>query len=473
MFAIPLSLLAGGFLTSPVYDESYYGELYYMYKNIKESEEKKIILIGTSNIAFGIDVDLMQKTFDEDDLCSKLDYKICSFGLYGALGTKIMLDLAKDYIKKDDIVIFAPEFNNQSLSLYFSCEHAWKAMDGHFEMLKYLDKNNKKEMVGSYSKFVSEKYSYLKEDIKAKTNDIYNRSSFNENCNLVYDRKYNEMDGGYDKNALVKLDESIFEQDFVDYVNDYADYVRKQGAQIYYAFSPINVISLEKRYTEEEIYSFYKFIKDSFKFRVIGNINDYIMDQEWFYDSNVHLNSSGAIVRTKQLVEDIKTEYRIDSSSKISIPDKPINTSVQSVGNGDNSQVDYFTYDLKDNGTYEISSSKEELQELEDVIVPYSFNDKLITTISDSVFVNKTNLKSITIQDNIVALNDGMFKNCTNLRRIILNQTSPGRIAVGQELLEGTEDCFIYLPDRETLVSYLNGYFWGHYGAYLRINDGK
>lgn len=448
-----------------VFDESYYGELYEMYSRLKNTQEKKMIIIGTSSVAFGLDTELLEEKMRNVDL----SYTVCSFGLYGALGTKIMLDLAKDYIKKDDIVIFAPEYIDQELSLYFSCEHAWRAMDGHFEMLSKLDGDNKKTMIGNYSKFVSEKQKYLNQGIKAKTNDIYNKYSFNDKCNLVYERKYNEMDGGFDQNALIKLDSDIFGQEFISYVNDYADYVRKQNAEIYYAFSPINAIALDKIYSDDEIYEFYSFIQDSFNFKVIGNIKNYIMEQEWFYDSNVHLNSSGAIVRTNQLLDDIKTQYGIGAPSNIVIPNKPISPSNQEIGSGDNSMVDYFTYELKDNGTYEISGTKEELLGVEEVIVPYSYNDKLITSIDASIFSGNESLKQIIIQDNILALKDEMFKGCNNLRAIVLKQINPSKLSVGQKLLDGTKDCYIYCPDYETLVAYSNSYFWGHYGAYLRV----
>ena len=43
---------------------------------------------------------------------------VVNFGLYANLGTKYMLDIAKDFIGKDDIVIIAHSpFNNTSCPL--------------------------------------------------------------------------------------------------------------------------------------------------------------------------------------------------------------------------------------------------------------------------------------------------------------------------------------------------------------------
>lgn len=112
----PLALVSSSFWTSAVFSGTYYGELYDMYQRIQDSSRKKIVIIGNSSVPFGVDSELMEKELGYD----QADYKVCNFGLYGAIGTKVMLDLSEEYINKDDIVIFSPELDSQSLSLYFS-----------------------------------------------------------------------------------------------------------------------------------------------------------------------------------------------------------------------------------------------------------------------------------------------------------------------------------------------------------------
>lgn len=47
------------------------------------------------------------------------------------------------------------------------------------------------------------------------------------------------------------------------------------------------------------------------------------MDSGWFYDTNFHLNDSGAVLFTKYLVEDLKLLYKDTSLTDISVPDMP------------------------------------------------------------------------------------------------------------------------------------------------------
>ena len=106
-----------------------------MYDRLYETEGKKIVFIGNSALAFGLRTD-----FIKDELP---DYKIVNFGLYGAIGTKAMLDLSKDAISEGDIVIVAPERNDQAQSLFFSAENVWLSMDADFSMLFKLPRYQK------------------------------------------------------------------------------------------------------------------------------------------------------------------------------------------------------------------------------------------------------------------------------------------------------------------------------------------
>ena len=50
-----------GILLPAQYDETYYGELAQMYSKLKNTRGKKIVVIGNSNVAFGLDSALAEK----------------------------------------------------------------------------------------------------------------------------------------------------------------------------------------------------------------------------------------------------------------------------------------------------------------------------------------------------------------------------------------------------------------------------
>ena len=79
---------------------------------LEETEGKKIIFVGGSSLPFGLRSDLIEQEIN--------GYSVVNFGLYATLGTKVMMDLSKINIGRGDIVVLAPELNEQTYSLYFN-----------------------------------------------------------------------------------------------------------------------------------------------------------------------------------------------------------------------------------------------------------------------------------------------------------------------------------------------------------------
>lgn len=68
-----------------------------------------------------------------------------------------------------------------------------------------------------------------------------------------------------------------------------------------YSFAPMNEAAFSGYY-EPEIEAYYEFVSENFDFNIISDPYDYVMEREWFYDSNFHLNASGMTVRTVRLL---------------------------------------------------------------------------------------------------------------------------------------------------------------------------
>jgi len=153
------------------YDNTFLAGLSLKYNRLNSIEKQKIVIIGGSSVAFGIDSQLMER---------ELNLPVVNFGLYASLGTKIMLDLAKDSINENDIVIIAPEQDSQTLSLFFNSESTWQAVDSNFSILKDVDKDDSASMVGASLQYIADKYEYWRKNNKPNPKGVYNIKSFNE-----------------------------------------------------------------------------------------------------------------------------------------------------------------------------------------------------------------------------------------------------------------------------------------------------
>lgn len=456
--AIPLSLISFTLSSAPVYGDTYYGALSTMYDRLKETKGQKIVVIGTSSVAFGINSALAEKELKK----AGLDYEVCNFGLYGSLGTKLMLDLSLPYINEGDIVIFSPEAGSQTLSLYFSAKETWRAIDSDFSIFNGVHGQNKQSLVGNFASYASDKYKYVTgaEDMPSGSG-VYAFSSFDSRGDLVnYARENNVMPEGVDVNNEIILSEELITDEFSSYVNEYYGKIKKRGATMYYSASPMNREAVSSE--EGSVASFLSGLA-KFDFPIIGNIENSIMDKEWFYDSNFHLNYSGSVVRSCNLVSDIASVLGKDYT-KPTLPSKPESPS-EDYTDGDNKHENYFEYEMSED-KYTIIGLKDGAPS--ELVIPSKHDGLPVTAINRDVLKGNKQLTSLTVSKNIRYLPDGLFDGCSSLKSVTLLHDSPENIGVGYKLLSGAPDGIIIYVDKNSYSKFVNNYFWGNYATSIK-----
>ena len=111
------------FFGAPMFDNVFTAGVIDKLDTLERTEEKKVLVIGGSSSAFGLRSDL---------LTQELGMKVVNFGVYASLGTKLMIDLSRKYVKEGDVILLAPELDAQTYSLYFSAIDTLKGLDGRF-----------------------------------------------------------------------------------------------------------------------------------------------------------------------------------------------------------------------------------------------------------------------------------------------------------------------------------------------------
>ena len=344
---------------------------------------------------------------------------VVNFGLYAALGTKLMLDLSRSNISGGDIVILSPELDPQTLSLYFSSEHTLEALDDDYSMAKYVRGDDKLSLLGGLWKHAGKKLSLLREGIP-NPEGVYNSHSLNEygdvlprmtdaDGNLLWEREVNVMQLYYDPTTLIDLTPDIVSEDFIDYVNDYIRFCEERGAKVYFSYCPINRAAITDT---SDARTFTKFLEDKISCEFISMIDSYILDKAYFYDTNFHLNNSGVTVRTKTLIEDVMIAEGSYKPVDITIPDPPAlpEADVKFLGEDENDK--YFTYSQLDNGALSITGLTELGKTMETLTIPLGADHTKVSAIGKEAFsagVCKTVI--ITEDTNVRNLLDGIFDN--------------------------------------------------------------
>lgn len=398
-----------GFGLPVQFGDTFMGELKSKYERLKETSGKRIVLVGGSGVAFDCDSALMDDFFPS--------YEIVNFGMYAGLGTKAVMDLSENYIHEGDIVILSPEQSEQTFSDYFNGEYMWQAADGAFGMLRDLKSENFEAMLGNFPRFALEKLNYVMKGQKPQTDSIYQKKSFNTYGDIELDTcRENILPNGYDVNQKVRFTEDVVQPEFMVYMNDWAKRLEKKGAVVWYRYCPVNKLSVEDM---DDLAAYDVFFRQKLDFPVIGNPENSLMEAEWFFDTNFHLNQPGKEVNTVQLIRDMKAMLGDDRAVTVELPEKPHRTWGEV-------SAETRIWTAKDSETY---------QGEETIVIP----------------------------ENVTQIEDYAFSNCAGLKQIVIEQKDPSKCIVGQHLLDGT-GAEILVPQM-SVDSYKRNYFWSVYAG--------
>jgi len=498
VFLVPFILIGViVFALQPVYDDSFVGVLGDKYDTLNECDQPKIVVIGGSSVAFGLDSFMMEQAFDED-------YEVVNFGLYADLGTKVMMDLSKANINEGDIIILAPEMNKQTLSLYFNGETTLQALDGNLEMLLHIDPSDYGSLIGSSFKFATEKLDYLISGEKPDTGrPAYQKKNFNDNGDNTYDRPYNEMSGiqntiTLDFNARLTDNRVTDYEEYIEYVNKYVHYCERKGATVYFSFSPMNEAAMSvDNMTDggketEVIDDFYANLCKVLQCRVISNVYDYILDEGYFYDSEFHLNNAGVTVRTAKLIDDLKRELQITTQTELydfktheaidKLPQppgyKPVDadpvTPEDEQRDAQNAKDFLFEeYTLGANRYYAVVGLSDEGKTKDTLTVPDKYNGINVSRIDEYAFRSSTVLKKLYLGKNISGLQGNAF-NGSSVTEVYIHDDGLGVSINVPNNMSGalaTNGCApglkIYVPKEQYGDFMSEAYFWGDYSSYL------
>ena len=450
-------------LSPAQFDNSFVGVLDEKVERLDSIREDKIVVVGGSSVAFGLDSALLEEYTGMPTV---------NFGLYAALGTKLMLDLSLDGISEGDIVVLAPELDVETLSLFFSSENTLRAIDGSFSLLSRLRGENIFGVLSGMWDFSAEKLGYMKNPEKKPNPDgVYNAKSFNSYLDISYPREENIMYLYADRVNTVKLKTEYYGEaflEFCDYLNEYIESAENKGARVYFSFCPVNEMGIEEGTTEEHKAAFVKMLKDNIDCEFISEINNYILDAGYFYDTNFHLNDTGVKVRTMRLARDIK--FAADITEGVvpkEEPKAPALPNIDITFLGEDENAKYFTYAPDAFDAYTVTGLTEEGKKQTVLTLPLGADGIKVKSISEGAFSGALATTVIIPENsNIEMLHNRLLSGAENLTRLEIYIRDceaiipPDKNSFGNERTEFR----IYTPEGSY---YSVGYEWGKHSPLI------
>ncbi len=274
----------------PQYRTTYTGAVVDKYERLQEIQEPKIILVGGSNVAFGVDSLKLEDAFG---------MPVVNMGLNAGLGQAFHSELIKEEISEGDIVIIMPEDYGEQTTDIKNYPLAWTALEDNLQLWSVLKTQDYLEMVKAFPTYFSrakEKFLWGT-DAPNDERDCYQAEAFNDHGDVVYPKTECIMsEGDYDDFAHIKLSEEM-----KDYWNELNEYIKEKDAVLYMSCPPVldEILSSDMGKLQEDL-------DTELDCPMISDLSDYTYPLAYFYDSSVHLNDIGKEVRTEQLIEDLR-----------------------------------------------------------------------------------------------------------------------------------------------------------------------
>jgi hypothetical protein len=260
----------------------------------------KIVLIGGSNLSYGIDSAVLER----DTQCP-----VVNMGMNGYLGVRFMLDEAKPYLRKSDIVVVSLEYENFFNSVHGNfTDHlmiaktnpkawsflAWWQKLGALSQVPMVAQQKVFRLIRSYVSPPNLPEYELIERVETfagfnKYGDL--TSHLNETWPFPDTDRFDLSNRTVDSNIIPEL------QAFTSEMN-------RRGVHTVYSYSPLkrNFYDLHSK----AIAALHNRLANASPLVVLNPPTTFVFDDGLFFDSIYHLNAKGRLSRTKQLAADIR-----------------------------------------------------------------------------------------------------------------------------------------------------------------------
>lgn len=281
------------FIVKNQYMSGYQASLLDKVERLETINGPKIILVGNSNVAFGINSEKIEDAFG---------IPVVNLGLHGGLGNAFHENIAKLSISKGDIVIICHSDYSDDGKINDPVL-AWTTIELHQELWKILDRRDYFDMIKAYPKYILRSgYFWLTgEGNKLPSEIYYSRNAFNIYGDVVVrpdiNYEFSEEDAEEAERALEISDICV------DRLNDLDKYCTQRGAVLIVAGYPIG----DGEYTlpKEKYKEWEKELRERLNCEVISTFTDYFYPYSYFCNTSLHLTEEGAEVRTEQLIRDL------------------------------------------------------------------------------------------------------------------------------------------------------------------------
>jgi hypothetical protein len=280
------------------YNYSFYPALRDKIKLIKSTPSPKIVFIGGSNIAYGL---------DSGRIAKETGLPVINMGLTAGLGLKFMLDQVKPYLNRHDMVVIVPEYHHFVGNFLYGNNELLVASEllGDYSMafnhplpgiINYMLGQNTRVL----RYILTSSLNYLPRAVEKSLLDLTETTT----CPLTYFNEHGDVIICKDRKPVKQLesypmDDKINELS-IKFLSCYVSDNNDKGIKTVLLYPALQ----KKYYTAHQC--IIKKISDSIKSTGIlspSSPEDFLYGDEDMLDTVYHLNDNGKGIRTNKVIE--------------------------------------------------------------------------------------------------------------------------------------------------------------------------
>ena len=266
---------------------------------VKNTPSPRIILVGGSNVSFGIDAELMQQM---------LGIPVINDGLHAGLGVSPLREL-EQYLRPGDVVIISLEYQLFSSRDVMDGDLAFLSdwIEYEPERIQFLS-NPWKEATVLYATMLQRKVNrqvniYLFGGSLDDVRDVFVGTRYNSNGDFIGHLQQASTPPRRISPEPYPL--SVVQQDLFIFLKQFHQTARAKGTEVYFEAPASRKTNCENT-GETTMANFFKQFEEQTTVPVLIPLDQVCLPDKYFFDTAYHLNAEGRRLRTQRLIQNFR-----------------------------------------------------------------------------------------------------------------------------------------------------------------------
>ena len=273
---------------------------------LNNTPSPRIILVGGSNVSFGIDAERMQQA---------LGIPVINDGLHAGLGVAPLREL-EDYLRPGDVVIISLEYNMFSYKSIMDGDLAFLSdwIEYSPQRIKFLP-HPWRQAPSLFATMLQRKANrtvntYLFGGTLDEERSVFLGTKYNENGDFI--GHLNEPSMARRKIPSVPYLASSLQEDIFIFLEQFNQRAREKGVKVYFE-PPASRISNCRNTGAGVMENFFTTFEKRLSIPMLTPLEEVCLPDKYFFDTAYHLNAEGRQLRTERLIQNLQT---VTASSK-------------------------------------------------------------------------------------------------------------------------------------------------------------